>query len=227
MNGDGFDDILIGNPDASPNDNHKAGSAWVYSGADGSLIYQFHGTTYNKYLGGSVSGAGDINNDGFPDFMFKDFLDVVIHSGVDGSLIYRLTQPSGAYGFGQSLAAMGDVDEDGFGDILIGAPHADVNFIEAAGRAFIYSGATGQLLYEFEGQHYELELGYAVACAGDETADGIQDALLGSNGGVYLYSGANGDHLFERYGPTSDCIAASRTKENYRRMGTRSRSNSR
>ena len=46
-----------------------AGRAYVYSGQTGCLLYTFDGEAANDYLGGSVSGAGDVNNDGYADLI--------------------------------------------------------------------------------------------------------------------------------------------------------------
>ena len=50
---------------------------------------------------------------------------------------------------GSSVAAAGDIDRDGTPDILVGVPHhvsvagADEEELNSAGRAFVFSGATG------------------------------------------------------------------------------------
>ena len=53
--------------------------------------------------------------------------------------------------FGGPLASAGDVDADGFDDLIVGAPHSDPNGVLDAGSAFVYSGATGAVLYEWTG----------------------------------------------------------------------------
>ena len=73
INGDGFDDILIGARYAAPNGNSRAGESYVVFGAassfsdsldlsslDGSNGFVINGISRNDYSGRAVSGAGDI-----------------------------------------------------------------------------------------------------------------------------------------------------------------------
>ncbi len=68
MNGDGFGDLIVG---AYWDDNSafNSGSARVFSGVDGSILYTFDGDSFRDYFGSSVSGAGDVNADGFADLI--------------------------------------------------------------------------------------------------------------------------------------------------------------
>ena len=79
VNNDGVNDFLAGAPDASlstPLPWYKRwfvkkktpGYARVYSGQDGSVIATYKGEA-NKHIGYVVSGAGDINKDGFADML--------------------------------------------------------------------------------------------------------------------------------------------------------------
>ena len=67
VNGDGFADVIVGAIGADPGGLQFAGSAYVYSGADGSLLHQWDGGAADDWFGESVSGAGDVNGDGFAD----------------------------------------------------------------------------------------------------------------------------------------------------------------
>lgn len=98
-----------------------------------------------------------------------------------------------------ATASAGDVNNDGVRDILIGAPAAG-----ESGRAYVYSGRDGELLYSFYGETAGDSLGFAVASAGDVNGDSFDDLLIGAygHGGlagrVYLFSGQTGDtiHVF-------------------------------
>ncbi|HKQ20376.1 MAG TPA: FlgD immunoglobulin-like domain containing protein, partial [Candidatus Eisenbacteria bacterium] len=70
VNGDGYADVIVGAPTNSAGGTN-AGRAYVYycgPGADAIADVVLTGTTSNN-LGGSVSGAGDVNRDGFSDLI--------------------------------------------------------------------------------------------------------------------------------------------------------------
>ncbi|NJK39321.1 MAG: hypothetical protein HC920_17325 [Oscillatoriales cyanobacterium SM2_3_0] len=82
INGDGFDDIIIGAPSADPNGNDRAGESYVVFGSDsgfeasldlsdlnGSNGFVIKGIDIFDSSGNSVSSAGDINGDGFDDII--------------------------------------------------------------------------------------------------------------------------------------------------------------
>ncbi len=60
VNGDGFDDVILGAP-YDDNNGKNSGSACVFSGLDGSLLHRFDGDSAGDKFGISVSGAGDVN----------------------------------------------------------------------------------------------------------------------------------------------------------------------
>jgi len=102
--------------------------------------------------------------------------------------------------FGTSIAMIDDVNGDGVADILVGAPYNDQRDV-SAGRATLYSGASGTILRTFYGRTRGDLFGFAVASAGDVNNDGRGDLIVGApafdgagndSGRVYLFSGGNG-----------------------------------
>ncbi|MCI0405906.1 MAG: T9SS type A sorting domain-containing protein, partial [candidate division Zixibacteria bacterium] len=69
VNGDAKADFIIGAYFASPGGLGNAGSAYLYSGVDGALLYQKDGAAASDFLGRSVAGAGDVNGDAKADFI--------------------------------------------------------------------------------------------------------------------------------------------------------------
>jgi FG-GAP repeat protein len=121
----------VGAPYTSPGGREDAGSALVYSGADGSLLHQFHGVAIYDRFGFTVSSAGDFNQDGHADLLVgaplqdvkvqKNTGAVYLYSGKDGRLLYRVCGSSSIERFGPLVANAGDVNADGRADIIVGS----------------------------------------------------------------------------------------------------------
>jgi len=79
VNGDGFDDVIIGAPGANPNSFGSGASYVVFgkarnfvsnlqlSNLNGTNGFQISGEKHFDYSGSSVASAGDVNGDGFAD----------------------------------------------------------------------------------------------------------------------------------------------------------------
>jgi hypothetical protein len=137
VNGDGFDDLIVGAWSA----NNYRGSAQVFSGFDGNELYSFEGDSEEDWLGLSVSGAGDVNGDGFADLIvgaagaWGDDIGSFnigyarVFSGSDGSgfsgtdekVLYTFDGDREYDFFGRSVSGVGDVNGDGVADFVVGA----------------------------------------------------------------------------------------------------------
>ena len=135
VNGGGFADLIAGAP-LDDNNGVSSGSARVFSGSDGSVLYTFNGDAVQDFFGTSVSGVGDVNSDGFDDFIVGAGARTRVFSGSDGSVLYNFDGRSG------SVSGAGDVNGDGFDDLIVG---------ENGTPARVFSGSDGSLIYNLQG----------------------------------------------------------------------------
>jgi len=216
VDSDGFADLIVGAPSASPGGLTFAGSAFVFSGADGSQLFRFDGSAASDQLGFSVSGAGDVDGDGFDDLIvgapgagpggLNAAGSAFVFSGADGSQLFRFDGSAAFDTLGSSVSGAGDVDSDGLADLIVGAPGSDPSGLNAAGSAFVFSGADGSQLFRFDGSAASDILGSSVSGAGDVDSDGFDDLIVGAPqadpgglslaGSAFVFSGADGSQLF-------------------------------
>jgi len=111
-------------------------------------------------------------------------------------------------GFASALAVIGDVDGDNVADYVIGAYDHPWNGNDHQGRAFVFSGKSGKLLFAIDTPtpQPEAAFGCAVATTGDINQDGIPDLLIGAfgqerSGRAFVFSGKDGTVLFSLQAP--------------------------
>jgi len=190
VNGDGFDDVIVGAPNDGPAED-GAGAAYVISGQDGAILHVFEGSAPGESLGAAVSGTGDVDRDGFDDVVVLGGGKAHVYSGLTGSLLYTFSPAS-------TVGRAGDVNADGWDDILVGATQDDPGRTDS-GTARVYSGRDGKVIFTFHGFGTGDWFGYAVCGAGDINRDGYADIAVGAPrfdpkgiGFVKVFSGANG-----------------------------------
>ncbi len=224
VNNDGYDDFIIGAP-ADDNGGNRAGSATVYSGIDGSVLYSYDGTfsTFGAGLGSSVSGLGDVNNDNYDDFLIGAFCQANasgacagvarLYSGIDGSVLYTFNGQSfsgNSEQLGDSISGGADINNDNVPDIIVSA-HAYYDGVNVPGRVYVYSGKDRTLLHTLtggdtaRGKFGNSTNGTGVSGLSDINADNCDDIIVGSqdednaNGNSYgvvrVYSGCDGSVL--------------------------------
>ena len=219
VNGDGFDDLIVG-AILDDNNGDNSGSARVLSGEDGSVLYNFNGDSGDFPLsnfGFSVSGAGDVNNDGFADLIVGARFDnnsgsARVLSGIDGSILHDFDADSENDLFGESVSGAGDVNDDGFADVIVGAS-SDNNNGPQSGSARVLSGLNGSVLYDLNGDSLNDRFGTSVSGAGDVNNDGFDDLIVGApndddngenSGSARVLSGSNGSVLYIFFGDSED-----------------------
>lgn len=189
LDADGFDDVVVGAPQHIFPVNGP-GYARAYSGADGSLLYDWTGVTVFDRFGTAVAAAGDVNDDGHDDVMVGAPQDgngngyVRVFSGLDGSVLLHLTGDELGGAFGSALATAGDLDGDDCADLLVGEPNAPTPVGAFGGILHVISGKTGATLSQQVGADVH-NFGLHVSTAGDLNGDGIPEYMGASSGGPH------------------------------------------
>jgi hypothetical protein len=203
VNNDGYADIVFG-------DSKTNGVAYLVLGGPTTtspysvldvnartITYTAESAGTNGNLGSSVAGVGDVNKDGFDDF-------VICGKGLKGGsisnagacyLIYggnslqsismdnlgnggvKTTGVSPSQRFGLNVRAAGDINNDGYADFLAscsGGTHGSSSYLFYGG-ASLTSGTT----LSFSGVSF-LGFGSSISSAGDFNGDGIDDVVIAS-----------------------------------------------
>ena len=216
INGDGIKDILIGDEVI----NSFAGQTYVVFGSkrlwpnstsvlnlNGANGFTINGINANDNSG-TVSGAGDVNNDGIDDILIgapyasnkAGQCYIVFGSKSPWSATINLADLNGGNGFvinginandnsGYAVSGISDVNADGIDDILIGA--WGVN--NSTGQSYVLFGSKnpwpqtinlsdldGTNGVTINGINGNDYSGWSVSGAGDVNADGIADFLIGA-----------------------------------------------
>lgn len=146
VNNDTVGDIVVG----SPQFQSSRGRVAVHSGVDGSEIHFVIGAALGDSFGYDVSGAGDINGDGFMDYLVgapghdsggNNAGRAYVYSGANASLICTIDGESAADRFGSCVHWTSDVDGDDIPDPIVGAETYGPGAGSGTGRAYVYSGA--------------------------------------------------------------------------------------
>lgn len=262
VNGDGYDDLIIAAANASPGGRSSAGEAYVVFGQptftnplelsslNGSNGFQMNGVLANDAPGISVSGAGDLNGDGYDDvvvgvvtgapsdvgtpgrtyvvFGMPNFTTPLELSSLNGSNGFQLNGVVPSVGVSGAswryVAGAEDINGDGYDDLLIGAYAVSPEGRFQAGQSYVVYGSIGTIAispsptptpamfrgnvdlstfpsaqgFVINGAAVGDTVGYFVSGTKDVNGDDIPDILVGANlanahGQSYLvYGGQSG-----------------------------------
>ena len=217
VNNDDYDDVVI----SAPYDNEggtQAGQVYLILGRSVSDTLSitlsntdasFYGENANDRAGLAISGAGDVNKDGFNDILIgapenED-------GGVDAGKVYiifgqptnqwhndvNLTDANASFigesssdFLGCAVAGGGDPNKDGYSDILIGA-YGNEEGGSGAGKTYLLIGQptmawgtnlniSSEAALSFIGERDNSHSGEALAWVGDVDNDSFNDLLIGA-----------------------------------------------
>ncbi|MBN2170128.1 MAG: FG-GAP repeat protein [Candidatus Krumholzibacteriota bacterium] len=203
VNGDGYDDALLGAPDYD-NGQTDEGAAWLFLGSHLGLsfvpVWYCESNQADAQFGYALAGAGDVNGDGLADVIVgADYYDEDYTNEGAAFVWYSATggipngTPANAHwsGFGgqanarygRAVAGAGDVNGDGYADIVVGAPNLD-NPTTNEGGVYGYYGSAAGLPADHDWFRDtgsgSCSFGWCLASAGDFNGDGYSDIIVGA-----------------------------------------------
>ena len=209
VNGDGYDDVIVGADGWDSSSANSEGRAYVYLGSAFGLtlpITRDPTDELDAAFGHSVDSAGDVDNDGYDDVIVgapnADGLScggqlcqfvagegrVYLYRGsasglsVNAPSVIEPTNQAGA-SFGSSVSSAGDVNNDGHDDVVVGATGWD-GAQSNEGRAYLHMGSASGLLVNPSWtvdptDQAAAGFGRSLDSAGDVNGDGYGDLVIG------------------------------------------------
>jgi hypothetical protein len=212
VNGDGFDDVLIG----SVQYDNFMGRAYLYLGSSSGLgaTPAWVGQPGDRAFAHSLAPAGDVNGDGYDDVIvgapsymgdldYEGRVHVFLGSpaGLEATASWIVEGNRAHSSFGTCVASAGDINADGFDDVLVGAPFWEDGQRDE-GRVFLYLGSPTGLetapAWSADSNQVDALMGFWMAGGEDIDGDGYDDVVISVNGyshgqtsegGAFVYRG--------------------------------------
>ena len=219
INGDGYSDVLIG-VYGYENGQTTEGGTYVYYGSSTGITSAtpgaiLEGNANSARMGESVSGAGDVNGDGYSDVVVgllgytngqsQEGAAYIYHgsaSGINTTLAAKVEPNVASANMGTDVGCAGDVNGDGYSDIVVGA-YSYTNGQSNEGAIFIYKGTSSGIstapISLIQPNTAYANLGISNSSAGDVNGDGYSDVIAGAyyytngqtyEGGASVYHGS-------------------------------------
>jgi len=220
VNGDGFDDILIGMEGYEATyTNEGAVFVWYGSAAGPGQDYDWmaRGTTTSMHLGAGLDTAGDVNGDGYEDIIAAGW-----NAAAEQTMAFVWYGSAGGLGAANRAAdwtagvapdggtvarGIGDVNGDGWDDVLLGTEGYDDGAIDQGAVYAWFGSATGlgpsgtpaNADWSATGVQQGAHFGCAADGVGDLNGDGSDDLAAGafgydnpedSEGSVFVWYGS-------------------------------------
>jgi len=209
VNADGVPDVIASAP--------GTGKAYVYSGKDGLTILTLGAGDPAEAFGRHVSGAGDINGDGFADVIIGAPANnaggqgagrVYIYSGKDGAVLLTLDGERAGDAYGSAVAGY---KGKGGTFLIVGAPNAGP---KKNGRVYVYAGLTNKPQFTIDADDTGAQLGAMfLSVVGDVNRDNVPDIYASdfsnaakgiATGRIYVHSGSDGRRLLTLTGEAAN-----------------------
>ncbi|MBL7047825.1 MAG: FG-GAP repeat protein [Candidatus Marinimicrobia bacterium] len=209
LNGDGFNDLIVGAYSSSYGIQYAAGRVFIYYGGspmDTVVDAIIDGQVWRGLFGAKVVSEGDVNGDGWDDLLVSALEEwetrgsVYLYLGgpsfdtiVDGHI-----EGEDNDGIDRALDFVGDINGDGNDEFLIGAKIGGES-ADWLGKAYLVFGGDSFSLdsaVTFFGDSLFYDFGRKVTGLGDVNGDLIPDFAIAADDYCYIYSGATLDSIW-------------------------------